>query len=195
MLITFEGADGTGKSSQIDRLYIRLKQMGLLVTRTAEPYVIHKDLELHYYDPLGQLFLFQADRTLHCRCMKEWLDAGLIVLCDRFTASTIAYQGYGHGIDLALIHTLNAASTQGLKPDLTIWLDMPADKARSRAKGDRLDGYDVAFYERVREGYGRHFASSGENVVSVCADQSPDEVESRIWAVVGGMLPRVMVKA
>lgn len=189
MLITFEGTDGTGKSSQIDRLCIRLKQMGVPTIRTREPYTIHEDFKLHHYDPLGQLFLLQADRALHCRCMKEWLKEGFIVICDRFTASTIAYQRYGHGLDLDLIHTLNTASTQGLKPDLTIWLDMPADKALSRAKGDLLDGYDVAFYERVREGYGRHFASSGENVVSVCADQSPDEVEQRIWAVVGGVLP------
>lgn len=194
ILIVIEGVDGTGKTLQRDRLAYCLSDAGYRVIYTREPYRIDEHVSLANYSPLEQLFLFQADRALHCQHIREWLSKGYIVICDRFVASTLAYQGYGHGLDLGMIDKLNEIATQGLKPDLTIWLDAPVEVALTRAKGDRLDGYDVGFYRRVRDGYAHLFMDVG-NVVRVWADQSPDEVEARIWAVVGGVLPRVEVMA
>ncbi len=109
--------------------------------------------------PLSELLLYEADRAQHMdECVLPALKRGRVVLCDRFFDSTLAYQGYGRGLDLGLIHTLNQIASYGHKPDLTILLDVRADqglrKASARKRGkDRLERAGLAFHQRVRDGF------------------------------------------
>ncbi|RKY60665.1 MAG: dTMP kinase, partial [Candidatus Latescibacterota bacterium] len=126
MFITFEGIDGSGKTTQTRILARRLEGAGFQVVLTREPGDIFRELLLHSSDvvPAAELFLFMADRAQHTETtIRPALLRGRVVLCDRYADSTVAYQGYGRGMDLKLIHTLNRAATSGLVPDLTVLLD------------------------------------------------------------------------
>jgi len=171
--ITFEGGDGTGKTTQIRLLegYFKNLAASCLVTRepggTALGGLIRKVL-LEVGDdevaPATELLLYLADRAQHVtQVIKPAIDAGQIVLCDRFTDSTIAYQGYGRGIDLRLLQQLNSIADQGFRPDLTFLLDCPVSVALARTsrresavdqtREDRFEREKTEFHEKVRAGF------------------------------------------
>jgi len=164
LLVTFEGMEGSGKSTQIEltRTYLEGKGRPCLVTR--EPggtplgegirNVLLEKEELRI-DPLTELFLIEADRAQHvAEVIKPALEEGRTILCDRFTDATIAYQGYGRGVDRALIEAMNRRATGGLIPRCTILLDCSVDVGMGRAQGeDRFEREDHQFHQRVREGY------------------------------------------
>lgn len=170
-LISFEGPEGSGKTTQIQRLAERLRQeYGLTVRTTREPggtptgEAIRNLLQHHAAgEPLcdaSEVLLFCASRAQLCRTvLQPALERGEWVLCDRFTDSTLAYQGYGRGFDLALLRQLNTFATGGLTPALTVLLDVPAEvglervMARATGKRDRIESESLAFHRRLREGY------------------------------------------
>lgn len=162
-LIVFEGIDGAGKTTQIKLLAEWLNQTlispkvamtqqpgGTLLGNRIREILLNPDLDIC---DRAELLLFAADRAEHCHQIKRWLNDGAIVLCDRFTASTVAYQGYGMGINLELMSRINLISTNGLKPDLTIWLDLDVETALSRMSGnDRIEKRGLEFFKRVHYG-------------------------------------------
>lgn len=171
--ITFEGGDGTGKTTQIRALEGYLKDMGrsCLVTRepggTAFGGLIRKvllEVGDHEIAPATELFLYLADRAQHVNeIILPAIEAGKIVLCDRFTDSTVAYQGYGRGIELGLLRQLNDIADHGFRPDLTFLLDCPvsvglARTARRQSEAerpseDRFEREKIEFHEKVRTGF------------------------------------------
>ncbi|KKZ15152.1 MAG: thymidylate kinase [Candidatus Synechococcus spongiarum 142] len=168
--LVVEGIDGSGKSSQVERLRhwlprSRLMPAGarLLVTREPGgtplgkqlyPILLNRQLTVH---SRAELLLFAADRAQHVEAqIRPALNAGHWVLSDRFSGSTVAYQGYGRGCSLELIHTLEQVATGGLTPDLTLWLDLPPQQARARkspSPQDRFEGAGLDFTERVAHGF------------------------------------------
>lgn len=166
----------------------RLKGTGLQVTLTREPGNIFRELLLHSSKvvPTAELFLFMADRAQHTETtIRPALSQGRIVLCDRYADSTVAYQGYGRGMDLELIHTLNRAATSGLVPDLTVLLDLPPKIALMRkASGDRFEGEGLDFLRKVREGYLKLARAEPGRFTVVDGTGAEDEVAERIWEVV-----------
>lgn len=164
LFITFEGGDGCGKTTQIRLLdeYLRKKGYQTLLTREPGSKGLGEKLReilLNYDGEVSSVcesFLFLADRAQHVDCIiKPALEAGVIVLCDRHIDSTVAYQGYGRGIDLDRISRLNEIATSGLKPDLTIVLDVDVETSQMRvgAEKDRMESAGIEFFERVRRGF------------------------------------------
>lgn len=164
LFITFEGADGCGKTTQIKLLdeYLRAKGYQTLLTREPGSKGLGEKLReiLLNYDgdvsPVAESFLFLADRAQHVDCIiKPALDKGIIVLCDRHTDSTLAYQGYGRGLDLEEIRKLNKIATSGLTPDLTIVFDVDIETSQARvgAEKDRMESAGIEFFQRVRHGF------------------------------------------
>ncbi len=165
--ISFEGIEGSGKSTQAKLLYSYLEGRGHEVVLTEEPggTVIGKEIrevllavEHRNMSPLTELLLYMASRAQHVQeVILPALDRGAIVITDRFADSTIAYQGYGRGIDFGIIDTLDAVATGRLRPDLTILLDIDIGTGLQRNKDvrkvDRLELEDISFHERVRDGY------------------------------------------
>ena len=171
--ITFEGGEGTGKSTQIRLLQKYFEQINLpcLVTRepgdTALGGLIRKlllEVSADVIAPLTEVFLYLADRSHHVsQIVVPAISAGKIVLCDRFTDSTLAYQGFGRGIDLAWLRELNNTATGFIRPDLTFLLDCPVELGLSRtaarkyeagnAREDRFERETIAFHEQVRAGF------------------------------------------
>jgi dTMP kinase len=163
-LIAFEGPEGAGKSTQLRRAADVLAQDGYRVTVTVEPggtalgqRVRHLLLHDQQSTPtaLAELFLILADRAQHVReRIAPAIADGQIVLSDRFSGSTMAYQGYGRGLDLTMVTAADAWARQGIEPRLTVLLDCPADLGLRRARGDdRFHAEDLAFHERVRQGF------------------------------------------
>ncbi len=166
MFITFEGIDGSGKSTQLQRLAAALEGQGFPVLCTRDPGGTELGREIRhillhrpgYVSPQCELFLFMADRAQHVdELIRPALAEGKIVLCDRFIDSTVAYQGGGRGLPIEDIHQLNAMATGGLKPDKTLLFDAPVDillrRAKNRSDADRLEQEDIDFYERIRSQY------------------------------------------
>ena len=169
LFITLEGGEGAGKSVQSQALARRLEERGLTVVRTREPggtalgerlRAIALDLSgaIVTLDPLAETLLFIAARAqLVAEVIAPALERGDAVVCDRFADSTLAYQGYGRGVALETIEQLNTVATRGLRPDLTVLLDLPVETglARTGAQGtaDRFGREERAFHERVRAGY------------------------------------------
>jgi len=162
--ITFEGSEGCGKSTQSKMLFGYLKAKGLKVTYLREPggvkvsEIIRKILLdcKNKISPLAETLLYMAARAQVVEeIIKPELCAGKTVVCDRFMDSTIAYQGYGLGIDIKLIKSIGNFATQGIAPDLTIFLDLPVKsglKHRDNCK-DRIEQRSVSYHEKVRKGY------------------------------------------
>jgi len=163
--ITLEGIEGAGKSTQAKLLTEVLKQKGFKVTLTREPggietaeairtILLHKDIE-----PISELLLYEGARAEHfCKIIKPALASGNVVICDRFADASVAYQGYGRGLDVKMIEELNRIATFGTVPDLTFVVDIPAEMAFERLKQrghepDRFERLDANFFERVRKGY------------------------------------------
>jgi len=149
LLITFEGVEGCGKSLQAGKLYERLTEIGLPAKLIHEPGGVKLSEELALIlkesniSPLTELFLFNASRSqLVYEVISPMLEKGYIVICDRFADSTVAYQGYGRGLDLNLVKAVTEAASQGVKPALTILLDLPVEIGLSRKEQDQLDRFE-----------------------------------------------------
>lgn len=167
MFITLEGPEGSGKSSQLPDLAEFLRGQGWDVLTTREPggtpigdqiRQILMRLDNQELHPRTEILLFLASRAqLVEQVIKPALREGKLVLCDRFGDSTLAYQGYGHGLDLGTLRTMLDFATDKLKPDLTLLLDVDVEtglqRKRKEDEWNRLDAYELAFHQRVREGY------------------------------------------
>ena len=211
-LIVFEGVEGSGKTSQLQRCSHWLETSGLLekwggidkksqLTVTREPGGTSLGLGLRKLllevgsTPTPQaiadraeLLMYAADRAQHVEeLLKPQIELGAIILCDRYTDSTVAYQGYGRGLDLNLIEQLNQIATGGLKSDLTLWLDIDAEiglkRARLRGRADRMEQADLAFHQRVQQGFAQLAASYPQRIVRIDASRSEDEVHSAIQEI------------
>lgn len=203
MFITFEGPDGSGKSTQIKRLAERLRAAGRSVLLTREPggteigeqirHVLH-DLKNRAMTPQAEVLLYSAARAqLVEHVIRPHLAAGGIVLSDRFYDSTLAYQGYGHGLDLAALRQITAFATGGLRPALTLLFDLdPAAglerRKANQAEWNRLDDYALAFHQRVRAGYLELRQAEPERWVIVDAAQEVDALQAEVWRVVSRRL-------
>jgi dTMP kinase len=142
--------------------------------------------------PLGELLLFNASRAqLTDKVIQPNLKSGTVVICDRYADSTTAYQGYGRGLDLETVNAANNAATQGLKPDLTVLLDIPVETGLARKnakKQDRFEQEDIAFHQRVREGYLKLAADEPGRWLVVDASQPRAKISQIIWQRVSQLL-------
>ncbi len=206
MLITFEGTEGSGKTTQVAHLAHVLRKAGHDVLQTREPggteigdqirQILndHKNKAMH---PHTELLLFCASRAqLVEQVLRPHLLRGGTVVCDRFIDSTLAYQGYGHGLHQeTLVKVLNFA-TRGLRPDLTLYLDMPPERGLDRRRQaslfgeewNRLDDMALTFHYRVYEGYERLIAAEPRRWVRINADQPEDRVHADILAALESRL-------
>jgi dTMP kinase len=201
LFITFEGIDGSGKSTQMRMLASALRLRGLEVISTREPggtpfgkRLRSALLDMHeYVDPLAELLLFAADRAQHVRTLlRPAVESNHIVLSDRYADATRAYQGAGRGFSPELIGEVIEIATAGLKPDLTLIFDLPVAIALTRArrrvhdghKGDRLDSEDAAFHTRVRDGYLAIAREEPGRVRIIDASGSIDETQARVMNLV-----------
>lgn len=202
LFITFEGGDGSGKSTQAELLFKKLQTVGAPAVLTREPG--GTPLGEHISDllkwsksvpmtPVAELLLFNTSRAqLVETVIKPALEKGMVVICDRFTDSTIAYQAYGRGIPLEIVETMNNVATGGLKPDLTILVDVPVSTGFRRKKDDKKDRFEeenVAFHERVRKGYLRLAESEPKRFLVIDGAQSVDDIARLIWEWVRRLLP------
>ena len=164
LFITFEGGDGCGKSTQLELVKKYLEERGFKTLTTREPGSIGlgqklREVLLHYdgdVAPRAEAFLFLADRAQHiAKIVKPAVNDGVIVLCDRHTDSSVAYQGYGRGEDIEQINMLNNLATQGIKPDLTLLFDVSTEVAQTRVgnEKDRMESAGIEFHKKVRQGY------------------------------------------
>lgn len=216
-LIVFEGVEGCGKTTQLRRCSDWLETSGLLehlgglskkskLLVTKEPGGTSLGLGLRKLlleegekhggtnptpQPIAdkaELLMYAADRAQHVEeCLKPQLESGATILCDRYTDSTVAYQGYGRGLDLALIQQLNQIATGGLESDLTLWLDIDAEtglkRAQQRGSPDRIEQADIAFHRRVQQGFAQLAASYPQRIVRIDASQSQEEVHLAIQEI------------
>lgn len=203
MFITIEGPDGSGKTTQVPPLYDYLIQQGYSVLITREPggtaigdqiRLILADLKNTGMNPRTETLLFLSARAqLVEQVIKPHLADGYIVLCDRYADSTMAYQGYGHQNDLKQIETLINFTTGGLKPDLTLMLDVDVEEGLKRKsqgiEWNRLDAYSLEFHERVQKGYYELAKADPGRWVMIDAGGSPKLVQSAMRKVVMSRLP------
>lgn len=208
VFVTFEGIEGSGKSTQIGLLADYLTASGRPVTLTREPggtpigdqvRKILLDPASKGLDPVAELLLYAASRAQHLReVILPALEKGRVVLCDRFSDATLAYQGHGRGLDIDMIRALDRIVTGGRRPDLTILLDIGAAAGLARARGrnssreleheGRFENEETAFHHRVREGYLALAKEQPERFRVVDASRSPDEVGQKIREIVDDML-------
>jgi dTMP kinase len=201
LFITFEGGEGCGKSVQAKMLYDRLSQSVIPVILTHEPGGTSLGDEITRWlkwtggknlSPLTELLLFNASRAqLVAEVIKPGLGKGKVVICDRYVDSTIAYQGYGRGLNLNTVKTINDAATHELKPDLTILLDILVREGLARKKGERQDRFEEeapAFHEKVRRGYLELAKQEPERWLVVDATQSREKIAGIIWQRVSQLL-------
>ena len=198
VLITLEGVEGSGKTTQMMRLERWLRRQGRKVEHTREPDGTRLGVAVRrlferpgvHPKPLVEVFLFMAARQQHvAEKIRPWLDRGRVVLCDRYADATIAYQGYGRGVDPDLIRELNTRATSGVMPDLTLLFDLDpgAGLQRNRAQGRRLDRFErekLAFHRRVRQGYLEILRAEPKRVRLIRAGEPPDIVETNVRAIV-----------
>lgn len=201
LFITFEGGEGCGKSVQAKALYRRLLQLAIPVVLTNEPGGTPFGIKIARWlkwtegtdiSPLTELLLFNASRAQSViRVIQPNIENGKVVICDRYTDSTTAYQGYGRGLDLEVVTAINNTATQGLKPDLAILLDMPVEEGLARKgarKQDRFEQEDIAFHQKVREGYLKLATNDPQRWLVVDASQSKTKIAQIIWQRVSQML-------
>ncbi len=199
LFVTFEGGEGSGKSTQAGLLAGRLEAQGRRVISLREPGGTAlgeqlRDTLLHRKAAISvqaELLLFLAARAeLIETVIRPALQDGAAVICDRYTDSSIAYQGYGRGLDPASVRMLNRWATGGLEPDLTVLLDVPVDLGRHRKHGDDDAFYreDVGFHTRVREGYLFLAASEPTRWFVLDATKTPEEVAEEVWTRASALL-------
>lgn len=197
--ITLEGGEGAGKSTQIGLLADRLTVAGRRVVRTREPGGAPGAEEIRRllvegtpdrWDAMTETLLHLAARRDHLRAVvRPALAEGKWVLCDRFSDSTVAYQGFGHGVDRGTIDALHGLAVEGFKPDLTLILDLPVDEGLRRAGGragneTRYERMDRAFHERLREGFLTIAREEPERCVVINSTAQREKVAARIWDAV-----------
>jgi dTMP kinase len=201
LFITFEGGEGSGKSVQARALYKKLLQLAIPVILTYEPGGTPFSIKIGRWlkwshdeeiSPITELLLFNASRAqLITKIIRPKLEEGGVVICDRYTDSTTAYQSYGRGVDLEMVMTINNIATFGLKPDLTILLDIPAGEGLIRKrlkKYDRFEQTNMAFHQRVRDGYLELADKEPERWLVINATQQKVQVEQIIWHRVDKLL-------
>ena len=201
LFIAFEGGEGSGKSTQAKALWKKLSRLGIPAELTHEPGGTTLGNELRHLlkrkrqdtiSPEAELLLFAASRIqLVSEVIRPKLREGKVVICDRFADSTTAYQGYGRGIDLANIKAINELSTQSIKPDLTILLDTSTQKGLSRKQSkmkDRFETEEIAFHNRVRDGYLRLAAQEPERWLVIDATLTKAKIGKIIWDRVNQLL-------
>lgn len=216
--IVFEGGEGAGKTTQLNLVNEWLSQSSwtnriqehlrgdyspVLMTREPGGTILGKGIRKllldvtatgnEAIDERAELLLFAADRAQHvASCLLPHLQHGSLVLCDRYTDSTIAYQGYGRKLDLELIHQLNQIATQGLESDLTFWLDIDAESGLARTRNreqdpeietDRMEANEIAFHQRLRQGFTDLACQHPERIVRIKAHQSDDGVAQQIQGI------------
>jgi len=209
--ITIEGIEGAGKSSLIEGLKLFAEEKGHQVLCSREPggtslgKGIRKLLLENSENPpssLAEVLLFAADRAQHVEeLLRPALEQGQLVICDRFTHSTLAYQGYGRGIDLSLLSTINQLATSGLKPDLTLLLDLKPETGLSRARKRADQGADeteggwsrfeqekLDFHNKLRAGFLELAKDSAQNIKVINAEASADKVLAEAKNTIKGML-------
>ncbi|KAF1075130.1 dTMP kinase [Halodesulfovibrio sp. MK-HDV] len=201
MFISLEGMEGSGKSTVLKKLHVWLESEGYDVVLTREPggselgktlRALLLDAENTDITSEAELFLYLADRAQHvAQVIKPALEAGKVVLCDRYADSTVVYQGYGRGLDPNLLHSFNEVATTGLWPDVTLLLDVEPEiglrralsrnieKGLSRAEG-RFEAEAMEFHSRVREGYLTWAALNHKRFAVVDASVTPDGVFEQI---------------
>ena len=207
MFITFEGPEGSGKSTQLRRLAARLRAEGRTVLETAEPggtpigmqirrvLLDSKNLEM---SPTVELLLMFAARAQN---VDQWilpaLSRGEIVLCDRFTDSTLVYQGVARGLGAEVVYEVDRIACRGLVPDLTIVVDIETELGLERAHGrnrktqdveTRLDEQELSFHRKVREAYLRLASDESDRVRLVDGARKEEDVEAEVWGIVGEKL-------
>ena len=200
MFISFEGPDGCGKTTQLALLADFLVQQGYTVCRTREPggtpigeqirAVLHNP-DNREMDPRAEILLYSASRAqIVAQVIRPALTAGQIVLCDRFYDSTLAYQGYGHGLDLNILRQITLFATGGLKPDLTIYLEINPEVGLRRRRQDRegewnrLDALALEFHKRVHAGYHELIAAEPTRWVVINGERPVDIVQADVQATV-----------
>ncbi|HBH00891.1 MAG TPA: dTMP kinase [Candidatus Rokubacteria bacterium] len=196
VLITFEGVEGSGKTTQLLRLERYLKRTGRKVERTREPDGTRLGVAVRRVferpgvrpEPLAEVFLFMAARRQHvAEKIRPWLGRSRVVLSDRYTDATLAYQGHGRGVDLDLIRELNVRATGGIAPDLTLLFDLAPAEGFRRIGRRRLDHFErerVAFHRRVRRGYLEIQRAEPKRVRLVRAGRPPGVVAGEVRAIV-----------
>ncbi|NJK70380.1 MAG: dTMP kinase [Microcoleus sp. CSU_2_2] len=205
-LIVFEGVEGAGKTTQMQLLihYLRSsswKICPLVATREPGGTALGVGLRRLLLEPSTgefvsnrtELLMYAADRAQHVETfLKPELAKGSIILCDRFTDSTIAYQGYGRGLKLSLIKQLNEIATDGLQSDLTFWLDINVETGltRVRARGgcDRMEQANLEFHQRVQKGFTELAQQNPDRIVRINADRSESEISEEIQAILSHRL-------
>lgn len=196
MFITFEGADGCGKTTQIKLIDEYLRSKGYKTFLTREPGSKGlgekiREILLNYEGEVSsrcESFLFLADRAQHVDCIiKPALQEGTIVLCDRHTDSTVAYQGYGRGLDIEEIKKLNALATGGLKPDLTIVFDVDIETSQARVgkNKDRMESAGIEFFKKVREGFLEIAKEEPQRVKVINSSDTIENIHKKVVELIG----------
>lgn len=202
VFITIEGCEGCGKTTQSELLKKYLQSKGLNVVLTREPggsvvaekvrnILLNPDFKVA---PFCELMLYEASRAQHlAEVIKPNLEKGCVVICDRFTDSTLAYQGYARGIDINVIKKLNDIASSGIKPDLTIYLDIKAGEGIKKAKsvnkgiltgGDRIEREGINFHNKVRKGFLALLKHYPNRIKKVKTDKIIEKTQKRINKII-----------
>ncbi len=203
IFITFEGPEGCGKSTQIQLLARHMDRHGfdgrVLMTREPGGSSFSENIRAlllnpaNHIQPMAELFLYEASRAqLMAELIIPSLNSGKVVLCDRFTDSTLAYQSYGRGIHIKTVERLNEAATMGIMPALTVLLDIPAEIGLARARklqkegfaGDRIEQENIIFHKKVRAGFRALAKKQPKRIAVIDALQDIDSVHDQIVKIV-----------
>lgn len=215
MFITFEGTEGSGKTTQIKAAYAALRDDGYRVTLTREPggtaigdqirTILLDNLKNTNMQARAELLLFCASRAqLVGELIRPTIEQGGIILCDRYSDSTLAYQGYGHGLPIPDLKQILTFATGGLVPDVTIYLDIKPEKGLERRRRgmifnhedwNRLDAMELAFHQRVYDGYQQIISDSAERFEVINADRPIDAVQADVQAALRARLTQVTPKS
>lgn len=206
-LVSLEGGEGCGKSSQAEALAALMRSHNYTVTLTREPAgtelgrtVMARFQQGATVTPEAEMFLFEAARAQHVReVIRPALERGAVVLCDRYTDSTLAYQGYGRGLSLDHIRAVNHIATGGLAPHFTILLDVPPETGLARKDrqsgfrgNDSIGGEPLEFHQRVRQGFLELAQREPQRIVVVDASLPLDQVTKATWQHLQRFLDRIM---
>jgi dTMP kinase len=202
-LIVFEGVEGCGKTTQMHLCSQWLRDLSVSFSLTCEPggtelgthlrQLLLENSEDKPISEITELLLYGADRAQHIEQeLKPNLADGKYILCDRYTDSTIAYQGYGRGLSMSIINQLNYIATGGLESDLTIWLDIDVEvglaRKRDQATLDRIEQETIAFHRRVQQGYTELAATHPSRIFRVDGSLSKETVQKRIQEILNAHL-------